>query len=380
MDLSNLREKIDAVDNQMAELLRKRLDISEDIARYKLEKGLPVYDPERERQKRADMARKVGDELAPATDALLSLLFDLSRSRQYRIVAGESQIKADIRRALAETDKLFPTRPLVACQGVEGAYSQQACDRIFPAPSIMYFNTFEGVFSAIEHGLCRYGVLPVENSTAGSVNRIYDLMIKHNFYIVRSARLKVNHCLLAKKGAKLEDIKEIFSHEQAIMQCEGLIKRLSGVKVTPCENTAIAAKMVFESGRSDAAALSSRNCAELYGLDCLLEGVQDQENNYTRFICISKKLEIYPGAGRTSLMMVLPNKQGSLYRVLSRFNALGINLLKLESRPMPSTDFEFLFYFDIEIPAYSDDFLRLFDNLEGLTSSLKYLGTYSEVV
>jgi chorismate mutase/prephenate dehydratase len=138
--------------------------------------------------------------------------------------------------------------------------------------------------------------------------------------------------------------------------------------------------MVFESGRDDIAALSSRNCAEIYGLDCLLESVQDQGSNFTRFICISKKLEIYPGADRTSLMMVLPNRRGSLYRVLSRINALGINLLKLESRPLPNSDFEFMFYFDMESSVYSKEFLRMFDDLESVVSSMKYLGTYSEVV
>jgi len=380
MDLQDLRIQIDAIDTQLTELLARRMEVSADVARYKAEHNLPIYDPERERQKLADIAGKAGPALATATDVVFSLLFDLSRSEQRRILDGETRLNADIRRALSETEPAFPARALAACQGVEGAYSQMACERIFPSCSIMYTNSFEGVFEAVRQGLCRYGVLPLENSTAGSVNRIYDLMMKYDFYVVRSCRVKVDHCLLANRGAQLGDIREIFSHEQAIAQCGEFLRSLKDVKVTPCANTAEAAKTVFRSGRSDIAALSSRNCAEIYGLDCLRDSVQDQGSNYTRFICISKKLEIYPGADRTSLMLVLPNRRGSLYRVLSRLNALGVNLLKLESRPLPNSDFEFMFYFDIETSVYTDEFLRVFSDLEGAVTSMKYLGTYSEVV
>jgi chorismate mutase/prephenate dehydratase len=163
----------------------------------------------------------------------------------------------------------------------------------------MYFNTFESVFAAVEQGLCRYGVLPVENSTAGSVNRIYDLMTKYDFYIVRSCRLKIDHCLLANEGTALADIKEIFSHEQAIAQCQDFLKTLPNVRIPPCENTAAAAKHVFESGRRDSAALSSRNCAALYGLSCLVNSAQDSGSNFTVHLYFQKARDL-PGADRTS--------------------------------------------------------------------------------
>jgi chorismate mutase/prephenate dehydratase len=176
---------------------------------------------------------------------------------------------------------------------VEGAYSQQAAEKLFKAPNLMYFKTFEGVFAAIKQGLCDYGVLPLENSTAGSVNAIYDLMMKYDFSIVRSTRVKIDHCVLANRGAALDGVREIFSHEQALAQCGEFLKTLGNVKVTACENTAEAARLVFESGRKDAAALSSRACAAIYGLDCLRSPSRTGQH-YTRFICISRRLGSIP--------------------------------------------------------------------------------------
>jgi chorismate mutase/prephenate dehydratase len=245
----------------------------------------------------------------------------------------------------------------------------------------MFFSTWENVFSAIESGMCRYGIIPIENSTAGSVKKVYDLMISRNFKIVRTARIKIDHCLLAKKGTALADIKEIYSHEQAISQCASFLNSLGpDVKITRVENTAVAAEMVARSQRADVASLSARSCAALYGLNTLASAVQDNGNNHTRFICITNKTEIYPGADRTSLMIVAPHKPGSLYKILSRFNALGINLLKLESRPIPDRDFEFAFYFDLESSVYSPRLAALLAELEQECDSFNYLGSYSEVI
>ena len=236
------------------------------------------------------------------------------------------------------------------------------------------------MFTAIEKGLCRYGVLPIENSTAGSVNKVYDLMMKHKFSIVRSIRLKVDHCLVGKEGAKLSDIKEVISHEQAINQSAEFLKSLGDIKITFCENTAEAAKTVAESGRSDLAALCSRSCASIYGLSCLEDNVQDQGSNFTRFICISKEMEIYPGADKTSIMAVTAHIPGALFKLLSRFYAFGVNLTKLESRPLPDKNFEFMFYFDIEKSVYSPEFVRMIEEIGELCERFEYLGSYSEVI
>ena len=380
MDLNDYRTRIDQIDDQLVKLFAERMETVVGIAKYKDEHNLPVLDAGRERKKLLALAEKSPEALREYVVSLYSLMFELSRSYQNRLLGRTTPLTQEISRAIENTPKLFPDSAVVACQGVEGANSQLACDKLFRLPNVLYFSTFEAVFQAIEKGLCRYGVIPLENSTAGSVNKVYDLMTKHHFHLVRSIRLKVDHNLLANPGARLEDIREIYSHEQAISQCAAFLQSLPNVKVIACENTAAAAKMVAESGRKDVAALSSRACMKLYNLVSLGDSVQDKGNNYTRFICIGKQLEIYPGADRTSLMAVLPHEPGSLYKMLSRFYALGVNLNKLESRPLPERNFEFMFYFDLETSVYSPQFLQLMGEMPTLCEEFTYLGSYGEVV
>lgn len=380
MDLNDYRKEIDAIDAQLIDLFAKRMEVAAGIADYKKQNGLPILDASREQKKLLDVASKAPEQFREYTVSLYSLIFELSRSYQGRLTNKRSELSDSISSAIENTDKLFPSSAVVACQGVQGANSNLACNKLFKLPDIVYFSSFDAVFNAIEKGLCKYGVIPLENSTAGSVNKVYDLMMKHHFHIVRSMRLKVDHNLLANPGSKLSDIKEVYSHEQAIQQCAAYLSKLNGVKVIPCENTAVAAKMVSESGRNDVAALSSRECMKLYGLECLGSSVQDRSNNFTRFICIARDLEIYPGADRTSLMAVLPHEAGSLYKLLSRFYSLGINLNKLESRPLPERNFEFMFYFDLETSVYSPQFLQLMTELPSICEEFTYLGSYSEVI
>ena len=380
MELNELRGQIDRIDDQLVELFVKRMGIAAAIGDYKKQHNLPIFVPAREREKLKEVAEKAGPEMANYARVLYSVLFELSRSNQSKRNDAHSPLYRQISEAIENTPKLFPTAPMVACQGVEGAYAQIACEKIFQNPFIMYFKNFDAVFTANEQGLCQYGILPIENSTAGSVKKVYDLMIHHKFSIVRTFRLKIDHNLLAKPGTKLSDIKEIYSHEQAINQCSAFLAQMPGVKIIPVENTAIAAQMVASSGRSDVAAISSRSCMELYGLVSLASSIQDEGNNRTRFICISKNLEIYPGADKTSIMMILNHRPGALYRVLARLYALGINVTKLESRPLPDRDFEFMFYFDLETSIYSEEFVQLICELDELAEEFTYLGSFSEVV
>lgn len=381
MELRDLRNKMDEIDASLVKLFCERMDTAGKIAEYKKENSMPVLDASREREKLSEVVNEAGEAMGDYTSVLYSLLFELSRAYQGKLLKENSEIQEKVSYAIENTNKLFPQKASVACQGVEGAYSQLACEKLFKLPSILYFRDFDNVFSAIENGLCDYGVIPLENSTAGSVNKVYDLMIKHDFSIIRSVRIKVDHSLVAKRGTKLEYVKEVFSHEQAINQCSEFLNSLGkDVKITAVENTAAAAKMVSESQRTDVAAICSHSCVELYGLKCLSSAIQDKGNNYTRFICISKNLEIYPGADRTSIMLVTAHKPGALYKVLARFYALGINLIKLESRPLPDRDFEFMFYFDLDTSIYSEQFIELLGELQYVCEEFKYLGSYSEVV
>ena len=381
MELNELRQQIDAIDRELVELFKARMQVSAKVAEYKRENGMAVLDPSRERALLSKVSELSGEEFEEYTRTLYSSILDLSRSYQHKQLGATSALYDEINEALESTPKLFPERAIVACQGVEGAYAQIAAEKLFRLPNIMFFSDWEKVFSAIESGMCKYGVLPIENSTAGSVTRIYDLMLSKKFNIVRTVRIKIDHNLLVNRGTRLEDIKEIVSHEQAIAQCSEFLHSLgAGVKITKMENTAKAAEYVAKSGRNDVASLSSRSCAAQYGLEVLRSAVQNNGNNHTRFICITNQLEIYPGADRTSLMVVTPHKPGALYRILSRFNALGINLIKLESRPIPDRDFEFMFYFDLESPVYSPKFAQLLAELERECDEFTYLGSYSEVI
>lgn len=381
MDLQEYRNKIDGIDRQLVELFIERMKTSADIADYKSANYLPVLDKGRERELLLKIAELCGDEYENYGVRLYQQILELSKTYQHHRIDGKSDLAEKIRAATeAGMNAQLPEKATVACQGVEGAYSSLACEKLLELPNIMYFNSVDSVFSAVSNGFCRYGVLPVENSTAGSVNKVYDLMKKYNFYIVKCIRLKINHSLLAKKGTKLEDVKKIYSHAMALAQSTDFLSSLEGVEAIPCENTAMAAKAVAESNEEGVAALSSIECAELYGLDVLENSVQNREDNYTRFILISKQLEIYPGADRTSLMLTLPHKAGSLNTLLSMFAALNINLLKLESRPLEGSDFEFMFYFDVEGSVYSEKFLQMIDELPYSTQSFVYLGSYSESV
>lgn len=378
MTLKKLRDEIDNIDTEMMDLFVKRMNLSRQAAEEKKASGTPILNMKREKEVLAKVSDQAGETLDRYARILYNTIFDVSRSYQTRFVHTDSPLKTAIENAMLTTPDMFPTKAIVACQGIEGSYSQQATEKIFNFPSIMYFNNFESVFNAVDKGLCQYGVLPIENSSYGSVGPVYDLMKNHHFYIARSFKLRIAHRLLAKPGIKLENITEIVSHEQALGQCSKFLESLKDVKITVCENTAIAAEMVAKSQRSDIAAISSRECAEIYGLDIISEDIQISDNNYTRFICISKNLEIYPGANKLSLMLSLPHRPTSLYNMIAKFSALGLNLTKLESRPIPGSDFEFMFYFDMEASLCSPEVVSLLCELASQPELFVFLGSYIE--
>ena len=378
MELSEIREKIDAVDDQLLDLFLQRMDLSEEVAAYKNEHHLPILNKERERAILAKVTEKSGEKERYAYH-LFSTLFELARSRQAELIDAPTRVGAQIKAALADMNEVFPQTGLVACQGVEGANSQVACDRLLPRGNLVYVKTFQAVVSAVESGLCKFGVLPIENSSNGSVRAVYELLQDHNLTIVRSTRLCIRHELLALPGVKMGDITEIYSHEQAIGQCSKFLNSLNGVRVIPCDNTAAAAKMVAERGDRHVAAISSHPCAALYGLETVSDEIQDSDNNYTRFICVTKDPVIYAGASRISLIIACDNKPGALYEILSKLAALGINMTKLESCPVTGRNFEFIFFLELEASVQEPGVLAMLEELERSCAGFHFLGNYAEV-
>jgi chorismate mutase/prephenate dehydratase len=384
MSIEQLREKIDTIDNELLRLFEERMKVAESVGVYKKENDLPVRDRERERQVLYRLCRSTKPELQGYIKSIYSVLFDASSSHQVKTLHSEnpSAVQTLIEKATKPRGENFTKSATVACQGAPGAYSQIACDKLFSPADIMYCKDFEAVFKAVDGELCRYGVLPLQNIYASSVDKVYNLMSHYGFYIVRSIKLPIVHTLLAKKGTKLEDITEVISHEQAIRQCSDsdFFRALAArnVKITACENTAVAAKSVAADGGSRAA-IASRECAEIYGLSVLSDSVQTIDGNHTRFICIAKEPEIYEEADKTGLMLELSNEAGSLYNILAKFNVNDINLTKLESRPIPGRDSAFRFYFDLDTPTFSPELKRVLFELEHETIKFDYLGTYREL-
>lgn len=380
MDLQGIRSEIDQIDAQLVELFARRMEVAGQVAAYKQQHNLPVLDKAREREVLMRVSELAGEPIEGYARVLYTTLFAVSRAYQHALLKPSTVLSDSINAAISKTPPLFPQKGVVACQGIEGAYSQMACDRLFPAANILYFSSFEGVFAAVEKGLCQFGMLPIENSSHGSVGSVYDLMRSHHFSIVRSVKMLISHALLAKPGASLGDIREVFSHEQAVGQCSQFLAANPGMKVTVVENTAVAAQMVASSDRQDVAAISSRPCAALYGLSELSCRVQNSDHNYTRFICIAKDLAIYPGANRVSLMLHIPHRPGALYELIARFAVHGFNLTKLESRPILGSNFEFMFYFDLEASVAAPETMRLLDAIASENDSVVFLGNYLEVV
>ena len=379
MDLATLREEIDAVDSQMLQLFLERMRIGEQIATEKRGSALPVLNKEREREILARVQAEAG-EMEPYAYQLFTTLIELNKARQSQINAQPSHVRPMIEKSIAAEEQVFPRTGLVACQGVEGANSQAACDKLLPRGNIMYVKSFEAVFDAVESGLCKFGVLPIENSANGSVRTVYDLLQRKRFSIVRATTLHIRHELMAKPGTKLSEITEIYSHEQAIGQCSRYLATLNGkVKVTPVANTAVAAKMVAEGINPHAAAISSHACTELYGLVTLKEDIQDSDNNYTRFICIEKNPVIYAGANKISLILDCKNEPGALNSLLAKIAAYGVNTCKIESCPVSGRNFEFIFFFDLDASVREPGVLPMLEELERISESFTFLGNYAVV-
>ena len=378
MDLKECRGKIDEINNEMLRLFCERMEVCKSVAAYKQANGLPILNKAREREIIYEMTERAEEGMENYVKTFFNVVMDLSRAYQGRIMNREGAVTEQIKGYCENATSDFPRRATVACQGVEGAYSQIACEKLFDTVNIQYFPSFRAVFEAVRDGECEFGLLPIENSTHGTVSEVYDLMSQFSFSVVKSIKLRVDHCLLAKKGTALSDIRRVVSHSQALGQCSEFLLSHPEISAEPRTNTAMAAEEVAESAEGDIAAIASGACAELYGLESIAEGIQNDSHNYTRFICISREGRIYPGANKISLMLTLPHAPGALYNTLAKFNAIGLNLTKLESRPVPGSDFDACFYFDFEGSPLDGQVISLLEELNASCRRFVFLGGYAE--
>ena len=379
LDLTEIRGKIDKLDDELAALFVRRMALCAEVAAYKKQTAKAVRDASRENAIIARLTDGLSEKDAKAVDKLYRAIFYISRESQQELLAcvvKKSALFDELQNAV-KSDRFVPS-PAVACQGVEGAYSSLACRKLFEKPQILYFKDFESVFRSVESGLCRYGVLPFENSIHGSVTEVYDRLSKGKVKVAASVKLPIHHALLAADGAVLSDITEVYSHKQAVAQCSDFLAAHRNIKVNICENTAMAAKMVAESDRRDIAAISSESCASLYHLHILGRDLQNSDVNYTMFYCITKEIEIVGEVDKAAFMFNIPNRTGSLADVLGRFAAYGINLIKIESRPICGKDFEFMFYCEADCKGLDEPLVRLLCELSQSLEVFRFIGAYKE--
>ena len=354
-DLQSLRRDIDAIDRQIVELFRQRMDVTHRVGEYKLAQGLPVLDQERERQVLQNKGELAGEALRPAVTTLFQTVMAISR-RQQRDLMGRGPDNPGLRRWQdAHTAQRQPvSAPRVVYQGVPGAYSEQAALNFFgPDTDAAGLEQFEDCFAALREGQADYAVLPIENSSTGAIRQIYDLLTQYECYMVGETTVQVEHCLMAPKGATLDTITHVYSHEQGLFQCERYLNTHPNWKQVPQADTAGSAQMVARSGDITKAAICSARAAELYGLEILAHAINHNTQNTTRFVVVSPRLELRPGADKISTLFVLPHEAGSLHEVLTVFAAHGLNMVKLESRPLPERSWQYMFF--LEFTGAPDD-------------------------
>lgn len=372
-NLNDIRIEIDKIDNEIIELFKRRMDCAKAVGLYKKANNIPVLNQARENEI-LDSVEERGGEYGSHARLLYSNIMELSRALQHNIVGSGKELIEIISNA----EEIPPIENIKAgYQGIKGANGHEATVKLFPNGKTVSYKSFGDVFEAVDKGEVTYGVLPVENSTAGSVSTVYDLILKHRFYIVGALDLPIDYCLCGLKQSEFSDIERVWSHPQSLSQCANYIAK-NNFESTPCSNTAVAARDVAREKRLNVAAICSYKAAEEYGLKILDNHLQDNDINTTRFIVISKKLYIPDNANKISLCFSLPHVTGSLYGLLCRFNSLGLSLTKIESRPMKDKEFEYLFYLDFSGNVHNDNVIKLLSQLSEEMPEFSFLGNYCE--
>ena len=378
-ELEQYRQEIDRIDGELVQLFLERMAVTGKVGEYKQRAGIPVLDAGREKQVIAAKTALTDD---PARKADVAALYEgimaISRRQQRKLVREGAEEPGYAAYAAALAARREPVAaPRVVYQGEPGCYSEEAAVGFFgPEVSSRGLAWFPDVFAALERGEADYAVLPVENSSTGSIRQVYDLLAQYNYYVVGECQVKVEHCLMALPGVALEDIHTVYSHEQGLMQCERYLDAHWGWRRVPTLDTAGSAKQVAESGDRTAAAICSRRAAQIYGLHILAEGVNYNAMNHTRFVVVSPVLELRPGRNKISAVFRLPHQSGSLHEILTVFAVQGLNLLKIESRPIPGRGWEYLFFLDFTGDLAAPEMDGVLHELGQLAAEFRILGNF----
>ena len=374
MDLLECRNKLDVIDKQIVKLFEERMDICGKVAETKIATGKAVYDAEREKQKLEAVSAMAGSDFNQiAVRELFSQMMSISRKYQYSILAEHGRA---MKLGFERLDKLPVEGVRVVHQGVEGAYSHAAAIQYFGKDAEIYHVArFEDAMKEVQLGNADYAVMPIENSSAGAVIDMYDLLTRYDNYIVAETFLPVNHALLGVPGAKLSDVKTVFSHPQALMQCSTFLND-NGLKKISVENTAVAAKRVVEVGDKSQAAIASEIAGQLYGLELLKPSIQNNQGNTTRFVILANRKVYQKDAGKISICFELPHTSGSLYNMLGNFIFNHVNMMMIESRPIPGRNWEYRFFVDIEGNLQDAGVKNALRGIGAEAQNFKILGNY----
>lgn len=375
MDLLAIRNQLDVIDRHIIELFEERMKLCGDVARFKIETGKPVFDKERENQKIQSVRELAHGEFnKQAAEEIFSQLMTISRRYQYQLLEQNGR---PVEIGFRQVDTLPMEQVRVVYQGVEGAYSHEATLQYFGKDADAYHvKTWEAAMKSVENGEADYGVIPIENSSAGAVIDNYDLLMKHHNVIVGEIFLPVKHALLGLPGATIEDIKTVYSHPQALMQSSQFLNDHGDWKQLSVENTAVAAKKIIEDGDKSQAAVASEVAGSLYGLNVLQEEINHNKHNTTRFYILTREHIYQRDAKKVSICFELPHKSGSLYNMMGSFIYNGINLTMIESRPILGRNWEYRFFVDIEGNLSDSPIQNALKNLEEEAANMRILGNY----
>ena len=373
--LEELRERLDEIDCQIADLYEKRMKVCEEVGEYKVKAGRKVFDRQREREKLADVASKVtGDFNKKGIQELYQQLMSMSRKLQYQQLVEAGALG---RLPFIRIDDLDKQNARVVFQGTEGAYGQAAMRQFFGEDvNCFHVRTFRDAMEAIEEGAADYAVLPIENSTAGPVIEMYDLLDEFENYIVAETILPIVHTLSGLPGTKLSDIQRVYSKTEALMQTSRFLDEHSDWQRISVVNTAIAAKKVLKDQDISQAAVCSAYAAKVHGLEVLVDGINDDADNSTRFIVVTNQKVFLRDASKISIRFELPHQSGSLYRILSHFIYNDLNMSKIESRPVKGRPWEYCFFVDFEGNLEEAAVKNAIRGLREEAQNLKILGNY----